>query len=399
MNGRVSSDCVPIVRSYVDMETHEQTLSLAELVLRRGKATLNHDYKGSGEDIASGMTMFSEITVSHPVLPESLQALNVAKTDAAFDVAAIAEGLSRVIERTWDSSKYHLMVCSAGYDSRIVSQTIANLQDKNGRNWLGKILFLCWEPEGTAFKKIMALQGWKNDEYYVCNEGAETNEYYAGVLDFKHAWKWPNDAQPPIYIHGLTIERLRASGRIPPIDMQYIGAGGGNECFDLFPEEMMKMFFYSRWGGFLSAISPAEVIMPWMSHEVLKHITPQTRYIRSRAKFKIELDRVLFQVKFENPTAAVRVRSKLIKYLSPELLKIERNDDDSSAPQRQLSESLMAKCRQDFTDSWYFCNVIKPRDSNFDNNVPKTLWTDPWWGEYAKASLCRHLIHQGVQIK
>lgn len=422
MRGTVPEGFVPYVRRYVDRETGEVCASLAALAIHRGRVTLNKRYSGSPNDIMAGNTVFREITVEHAVLPDTLLQLNDVMEEeptAPLDITAILEGLHSAVERSWDPEKFHLMLHSSGYDSRIVSRVIANLRDRHGRSWVGRIMFLCWEPEGQRFEEIMRAEGWDASEYHVCNPGAAPSEYYADVLDFEECWRWVNDAQPPIFIHALEIEKLRASGAIPSTPLQLIGGDGGNECTVLRPKQLMNMFFYSRWRGVLGPISPSQVVMPFLSYDVLKHISPhvpRTRPLsavaeglRRNAVGSVALRAAMPAVQWtrrvvrglRRPLSVQRssLQMQLLLALAPELIGIERVSDGPSAPQRQLSVALRERCRREFENSWLGKTGVAGGSWASRSQVPRTLWTQPWWGIYAKASLCEHLLREGVKIE
>lgn len=395
MPQRSSVDFIPFSRTYVDRETGAESGLITDLALLRGRVALNHLYDGSTESIMLGNTIFNEITITTPVIPESIQNLIESGSPLANnDAHKIASAIASVIERRWDPEQFHLVMHSSGYDSRIISKTIANLRDKHGESWLGKVLFLCWEPEGPEFKAIMSFEGWCKEQYHICNEGARPNEYCAGALDFDSCWKWTNDAQPPLWIAEPTIEQLRKSGIItkPLTKTQFIAGGCGNECFKYSPNRLMEMFYYSRLGARSNVIPYSERILPFLSYEVLRLIKPFTSYPSWRRNYP----RVLRLIKLNVP---VRTREEILSYLSPELLQMKKGDEDGpTTPQRLLSGRLKEQCLRDFTESWYYNNVILPNSPNYDLNMPDCIWIDDWWGVYAKASLCEYLIKNGVKI-
>lgn len=372
---RTPVDFLPMWRAYVDRETGVESKLITDLALLRGKVSLNHAYKGNTEEIQQGLTMFNEITISNPIIPESIQNLKISGDRSAYnDVANIVNAIANVIERSWDPKQFHLILHKCGNDSRIFSETIANLRDKHGEEWLGDVLFLSFEPESVAFKKTMEFEGWRKNQYHICNEGSKTSEYYAEVLDFEKCWISANDAQPPIWISMLTIEQLRESEIIskPFTETQLFHWGAGNRVFRLSPYDVMMVYFYSRWGAGGYVFPFSEQIMPFVSYDVLSLIKPD---------------------------ANLEIRDKILSYLSPELFMMPKGEEDSQfSPQRQLSERLRKKCHDDFTNSWYYNKVILPCFPEYDFNVPKTLWRDDWWGVYSKASLCEHLVKNGVTI-
>ncbi|MFN4199629.1 MAG: hypothetical protein ACK4FS_11450, partial [Flavobacterium sp.] len=364
---------------------------MAELLIARKEATLNPDYTGSVEELLSGKTPFCEITIEPAELPQSLQELDEIEAYSSqtpdiplirkgnsrivenLDILAIIESLHRAIEKTWDPTKFHIILHSSGYDSRIISKVIANLRDKNGRKWLGKVLFICWEPEGESFEKIMKAEGWEPNEYHICNRNAQPDEYYSEVLAFEQCWKWINDAQPPIFIHGYEIQKLKAQGKIPSLaPIQIIGGGGGNECVLLRPKDLLNMFYYSRWNQMLAVIEPSEVIMPFLSYDVLQHISPYVPKLKlSYPAIVTRMLSLIRRVLGFHPSA---LEIKILKILAPELLRIKRVSDGPKAPQRQLSKRLREKCRKDFEKSWLWQQILVKNPKTPQVEPPRTLW-------------------------
>ncbi len=395
MPKRIPVDFIPVSRAYLDRETGATSGLIADLALQRGRVTLNQAYSGRVEEIMQGDTIFKEITIAPPVIPESIQNLiKYGSPSVKNDASKIAGAIASVIERRWDPKKFHVVMHSSGYDSRIVSKTIANLRDKYGNSWLGEVLFLCWEPEGPEFKEIMRFEGWGKEQYHVCYEGVQPDEYYADVLDFTNCWKYTNDAQPPLWVIGPAVKYLQKSGVItkPITETQLIAAGGGNECFKFSPERLIEIFYYSRWGETTNLIPYSEQIRPFLSWDVIRLIKCFYSYPRWRRMFP----RVLRLVKLNVP---VNLRIKILDYLGPGLSKMRKAIDDGPAtPYRQLSPRLLNKCREDFTTSGYYQQFILPYKPDYDRDMPKHLWTEDWWGEYAKASLCEYLVKNGVKI-
>ena len=426
MPQRSPVDFIPFSRTYVDRETGAESGLITDLALLRGRVTLNHLYDGSTASIMLGNTIFNEITITTPVIPESIQNLiEFGSPLATDDASKIANAIASVIERRWDPEQFHLVMHSSGYDSRIISKTIANLRDKHGESWLGKVLFLCWEPEGPEFKAIMSFEGWRKEQYHICNEGAQPDEYCAGALDFDSCWKWTNDAQPPIWIAEPTIEQLRESGIItkPLTETQFIAGGAGHTIFQSLypPERLTELFYYSRWGARSRVIPYSERIVPFLSYDVLRLINLHRRdnlegiYHESIAKNRVYSDilrpfkpilRWVCRKRWKitdllrlSQIDASKTRLEVVSYLSPGLLRLRKGvSEGPTTPHRQLSERLRKKCLQDFTNSWYYKNVTLPHFPNYDLDMPKNIWIDDWWGVYAKASICEYLVKNGVKI-
>jgi hypothetical protein len=401
MNNEVKGapvDLIPTWRSFSDIETGAKYTLLIAAALQRKQVTLNQAYHSSLEERKQGHTLFREITINAPQIPKSIQELmQHGSALANNDIPSIARALSNVIERGWDPHKFHLVMHSSGYDSRIISKTIANLRDKNGKSWLGEILFLCWEPEGAIFKQIMSLEGWDQTQYRVCNETAQQGEYYAGALNFNNCWKWTNDA-PPVWVSGPDIEYCRETGIItkPLAETQVIAGGGGNECFAYSPQYLIDMFYYSKLSGGNSSIIGSEKIYPFLSWDVLNLVKLYSSYPLWIRGFPS----LLKLLKLELPLPVWRMRERILAYLSPSLIKLKTGPiDGPMIPQRQLSERLKQECLRSFTDSWYYANVIRPNSPERALDIPRCIWINDWWGEYAKAATCEHIIRNGVAVR
>ncbi|GAH77103.1 unnamed protein product, partial [marine sediment metagenome] len=137
--------------------TGAESILITDLALLRGKVTLNHTYNGRVKEILQGSTLFNEITITAPVIPESIQNLiKFGDPLANNDASKIANAIASVIERSWDPGQFHLVLHSSGYDSRIISKTIVNLRDKYGESWLGDVLFFV---RGTRRCRIQGNNG------------------------------------------------------------------------------------------------------------------------------------------------------------------------------------------------------------------------------------------------
>ncbi len=123
-----------------------------------------------------------EINRNYLYLTSSLPKLDLSTPEFA---KRLVKEVENYLISLWDSNKFHLVLCSAGMDSRIISWVLAELRDKQGKDWVGKIHFRCHEPEGSLFKTIMKRQGWDASQYSVYNDGQFNKpDYYAKMGDF-----------------------------------------------------------------------------------------------------------------------------------------------------------------------------------------------------------------------
>ncbi len=169
----------PIALIYFSRKTGEKDLSLSSLCEKESALTLNP---------SSG---FNEIAVS-PIREEvrdEWQHLITPLPTIEASPREIADRLLREVENylveTWDGNRFHLVFCSAGMDSRILSWVLTKLRKEQGRSWLGELHFRCYEPEGQLFKKAMQAQGWKQDEYSVYREGRVGERGYMTIGRFE----------------------------------------------------------------------------------------------------------------------------------------------------------------------------------------------------------------------
>lgn len=381
---------LPIFRMYRNKQNGTCSLSLEELARSVGPLSLNPGYLGQVRRLRKGETLFQEIEIVKPIelIPQSIRSLLASKRGSVEYsqtelVKGIVDRLSNFIEKAWDTSKFHIMFHSSGYDSRIISGILSKLHQKHGDSWLGNILFLCFQPEGDLFKQIMQLEGWKPSQYVVFNEDSPATDYRVGLVDFTSCWKWTNDAQPPYALLGFDIESLIHNGTISEAnnDMQLIPGSFGNETLEQkctkryknFVDDFLQIYYYHRYSATFSAVSYlyGDFLMPFASADVL-------------------------QIAIEASTIPVDIRELIIAELSPELLKLSRYSgplgyDD---PYHVLSSEVRHYIEREYHSSWYGQRVYP-----WLSPPPPTVFIQPWWSSYTAASLCEHLIHHGVQIR
>ena len=173
---------LPLVRMYASKKHNQKGMSLRAMCNLENNLTLNRE------------TGFNEFLICDykPEIPPEYHYLTspLPKYHASTTPAKIAKMLIEEMEKyfveLWDSSRFHLVFCSGGLDSRILSRVLAKLRKKKGRRWLGDIHFRCHEPEGRLFKRAMAMQGWKSSEYSVYKEGSFRGLDYFNSADFTH---------------------------------------------------------------------------------------------------------------------------------------------------------------------------------------------------------------------
>ena len=286
--------------------------------------------------------------------------------------------LTETIESAWDSKMFHVIPHSSGYDSRIISGILTKLRKRNGDSWLGDLLFLCLQPEGELFKRIMRFEGWEPSQYVVFKEGDPATDYYRDLVDFQKCWRWANDATPPVASLGLAIETLRQNGIINEAEsnIQVISGSFGNEVFEkkFNVNNFLHKYYYHRYSAAFSPLLYGGFLQPFLCSDILRIVT-------------------------KNSTVVPNIRTLILSEISPHLLKLEKYNDSNNRlgvrnPYRKLSDATRKTVNKNYHNSWYARNV----HPKVHQEPPSIIFTQPWWSTYTAASLCEHLISHGIMI-
>ncbi len=170
----------------------------------------------------------------------------------------------------WDPNRFHLIFCSAGMDMRNISWRLAELRDEMGKDWLGDLHFRCHHPEGEAFMKVMARQGWKREQYSVWNPGQPQSGDYFDMGNFndninaysKMLLRFSDDIAPPEKEKEvcLVLGMMGGEGLQYPLWQRY----SANRLNDLYRYAMFPTWAfsreYNRWG---------DILMPYISYKYL----------------------------------------------------------------------------------------------------------------------------------
>jgi hypothetical protein len=369
--------------------------------------------------------MFKEITIPPPELPDSIRRLTEKRSQLAQnDIPAIAQALENVLDKIWKPEFFHLIPHSSGYDSRIISYIVMKLRNRYGRKWLGDVLFFCRFPEVKEFRQIMEFQGWDKGQYTY-----QERDELENAVDFDRCWMWIDDYQFAVFTepYSLYISGLVQSGKItqPLSKVQYISGTLGNEVFRFQPKYLIERFYYGLSITTVAHAEYGEIIAPFASYDVLRLIKPVdiglTDTMAGKVGNILNSNSLLYKMKSPLSTSLrtykricsrlgldadvhrvqkhIDIRKALLEYLSPELLRLEKAPDEGPHEQRrQLSDKLRETCLESFTGSWYYRNVVQPGHVQHNLDVPKILWHNDWWNEYARAAICEELIRRGVEI-
>lgn len=257
---------LPLCPIYKSRTTGQRDISLSSLCSKERKLTLNPD------------TGFEEIAIATPkdeINPKYIHLIN--QTEKIRDTPEnyakkLVEKVEDYFAQLWNSNRFHLVICSAGMDSRVISWVLANLREKMGKDWVGDIHFRCHGYEGPTFKEIMRKQRWKSQQYSVYKEGKEEQTDYYNIGDFNVDTNAFNG--PTVDFFDDIVERVGEK------DIALVSGVCGGEIFcyplyshrrftenrfqDLFhnAQEIQNRFCkeYNRWG---------DILVPYLGYEYL----------------------------------------------------------------------------------------------------------------------------------
>jgi len=294
------------------------------------------------------------------------------------------ETLKRVIKENWESDKFHVLLQSSGYDSRLISMAIKDNHKELGDRWLGDIIIVESGSEFKLFKKIMKHMDWKPYQYTVYNNGdnpdLNINEYYSDNFDFKKAWKRLNGySSYPMNQYDLIVDWLYDTNIIPE-NREYQGWSGygSNETTLAIAWNMgIPWYFRHYYYHGLSHFPRENWVFPYLHFDMLDLL--QT-YGQNYAK--------------ETFSKRAGIPELVLNELFPELQKIPKMylEDLVNAGYRTISDSLLEQVSKDYFASWYGKNVnpnVKPQ---------KQIDYLSWWVCWSMASFCEYLLENNYNI-
>jgi len=283
----------------------------------------------------------------------------------------------RAVEDVWDPNKFHFVMHSSGHDSRLLSWAIKCLYEEKGTDWLGDILFVEWDGESVPFKQIMEAEGWSDLQWAVYNpEGIGTKEYHAESIEFATAWERLNgQVSIPLSLWYTPVAYFQQRDVVPEDDEL--------QCWNgVFANEVLK---YTEWYGSLAmALCKLQDNMQCTTTQKGDFVWPYLNLKWIAAKHAFGRGFGWHQ-------------QQIIEGVTSELTHIPRIDSSTikRGPYRHISERLLEKAKQDFNHSWYAKNASLVPPFPPHSSLKYTCW----WGHWALASLCEHLLEQGHTIK
>lgn len=350
---------LPMLREYIGKNTYN---FLLDACLDFNKLTFDNDYlrnirytRKLQDTETVYRTIFKEVKVKKPIVPEINYWPNVGDP---------IKRLKDILEKDWVPEKFHLFFHSSGYDTRLLSWILVQLREKYGWGFIGDILFLCFEPEGEAFTKIMEVEGWKRNQYHVYKEG-ETIDYRSELIDFKNVWKGVNHCYAiPTIVANPSVEDAFKRGLIPSErEIHVIGGLFGNESKEI--NDYSASGFVEKYG--------------------VRHIISSLWSTVAFQGFKMPyLDLRLGIIQNRNI-----VLKHIPKYPEKKLHEIPIWACHDS----RLSENIREKAARDFSNSWYAKEKRQEADI-----APNLTQNKEWWRNYVLASLIEKLRENDVKI-
>jgi len=284
----------------------------------------------------------------------------------------VVETFMEVMESLWKPECFHVILCSGGYDSRLIAYIVKKLCEKYGDSWLGETVFLEVEGEYKAAKRYMEAIGWGEVRLVVYNEDVkpETGEFHADSLDFGTAWQRTAGG---MWGRGFnywydSVLWLQRQG-VAPVDSSFIQGFTGllaNEVgYTVIGGRGVEWFVRNMpYHVYALASGLGEWILPYMD----------TRLILAVARYG----------QGQHPY----FRQVVLGVVAPRVGEIP-NPQSGDGPYRVLSSRLKEKAFNDYHSSWYGKKYpgFKPPDTvNFSRQ----------WSLWGLASFCEYL--KGYEI-
>ncbi|KPJ77294.1 MAG: hypothetical protein AMJ81_00100 [Phycisphaerae bacterium SM23_33] len=286
-----------------------------------------------------------------------------------------------VVEGAWTPGRFHVVLHSGGYDSRLISHTIRKLFEKNGPEWLGEILFVEVEGEHRHSRMALEAEGWERSKFAVYGGGVKPlfENHHARSCRFEDAWKRQNGglwARCFNYWYD-PVDYLQEEGLIPEDD-------GELQCFSGYLANDVTHALVNGPGlDWVFRVLPYHpyFFAPVKGEWVFPYLVP-------------DMIRVLHEYGLGQQESQVgSYRHQILKRVAPEVAKV-RNPQfgEHGWRLRTLSSQLQAQMQRDYSSSWYG-QEIAPNAALQD-----TVCFGTWWGHFGLASLCEKLLREGYKV-
>lgn len=351
-----------------------------EVVTLRREDTFRTIVTPYGEDppIRHHKTMFHEINMIPPASTHGQELRSLAKRPPPRKSVRKKEFLSRtyevfmdVVERAWIPERFHIVLHSGGYDSRLLSYTIQQLYAKNGSDWLGDVLFLEMQGEDEYSLAALKAEGWNRERFVTYQEGLDR------YCDFGSAWRRQNCGMfPKPFNHFYEpIAWLQDTGRAPSDDAQlqtWTGYFANDIAHALINGRGLRWVLRTLpYHTYFLAPTKGECVSPYLSLDLVRFLWSHGR------------DQEESQVQ--------NYRHHILEWRDPAVASVP--NPQRGTMRTSLLLPLFNQVREDFQSSWYGRNVL------VDVAQPTTVEFRTWWGHFGLASWCEELLRRGHKVR
>lgn len=360
--------------SYRNVTTGETSIRFQDILPR--KLTLRRKFNR-----AEGMTLFHEVEVvpfderlnqRERELMSMRPAHGRKMTPAEFFEIWLMH-LELAVADLWIPRKFHLVLHSSGWDSRVLSLVLRRLSGRLGSDWLGDVLFACYGCEAPAHRAAMECEGWDEHQYM---EIVDVVLLFRKLLDFDNAWTWINNVKPGLSLSVIFVREMLERHGINPRSAQLWYGYYGNTTDRLCGK---KNLLYRRTRNQYESPSSTSVYDIDDVNDMFGHYDVLEYVIRARA-----------------PVTAKRslLRQQLLRQVAPELARIpeiQLKDDFPLVP-----HELARQAKLDYTASWYG-RMVHP--DGVRQSTRHAEHYHGWWNIWSRAALCEHLLREGYEIE
>ncbi|MBD3268496.1 hypothetical protein GF373_17650 [bacterium] len=298
------------------------------------------------------------------------------RDDEASTERDVVNKLREVLLDGIDPHKFHFVYHSSGYDSRMTSALMKELDVED-------VLFVCTKWEGKEFKDIMRFEGWNEDQYVIYNEHVAPENYYGEtLLDFSNVWQSANGLSSlPVNLFWYPLRGLQASGRVPPDnDVQVIASQWANTCFDTLPGSNGAEAYNKKWKRFYDH--------PVLSHRVYKGVHKFWPFLEE------DLLRTIEGLPADLLTGKRFNRSRPLRMYLCELIKNDlglwMNAAADGDKGHRVSSEIMKQVRCTYNES-FLGRRLSPTPDN-------RIRFSSWWRAWTCASFVEHLLAVGIDV-
>ena len=349
-------------------------LTLYEAALeQRGTLTINPNFTCGGVNGTWDDDPFLELPSSAAPLSAAIIPLlqplphTVAPDDATLE--HLFQLVKQQIREAWQPDAFHMVMCSAGYDSRIIAASIRALLTEYGASWLGRgLLLLSNRWEAATFRQLMQLLEFPAHTYVAFDVGPKSDHYSYGVYAVWRCAPIPIPANQWWYL----ITWAQQAGWLPLDEGQL-------QCFT-------GLWANETWDAWLAPTNPWEQYnRSWYGRNVMATLPVKARWV----EYPLASVPVLDSLRSIDYNSGSNLRRLLSEHAFPASKGIP--NPSQSDCKHALGIELRERLQQSYNVTWL---------SRYRSwSCPKTSEYSTAWGWWSVALLCEQLRAQGLDIR